>query len=230
MQIDSITKVLKSANQEGSFLNEDMIVSEGFLVSTSGKSSEYSIYEGWNLQCSRQCDQEWANDTINLLGSISQAGYDEDTLDNIINSIQSEDDHWVWVNKSLHCASDQYRWFYLYCEGRPQGVCLIFQPKESSLIRGDIFYIEFIAVAPWNRSNMHRERQYKGVGSILIRAALKYAVEVLGLTPGFSLLSLPQAETYYEGISMVHIESKDTPTMKHFELPTMEANQLLAAS
>jgi hypothetical protein len=80
---------------------------------------------------------------------------DQELLD-IISSISNEDDHWRWFDKAIHLKGEEYDWFHLYADEKPQAVCIIYHPKESALEPGNIFYIEYLAVAPWNRSCLIR--------------------------------------------------------------------------
>ena len=84
----------------------------------------------------------------------------------------------------------------MFADSKPQGACLIFHPKDSIIDSGDIFYIEFLAVAPWNIDNPRAKREFKGIGSLIIKCILNFAVNTLQLKPGFSLRSLPQAKGY----------------------------------
>ncbi len=44
-----------------------------------------------------------------------------------------------------------------------QGVCLIRQPEPAKLEEGNIFYIEYLATAPWNLPNPIARQQYRGL-------------------------------------------------------------------
>jgi hypothetical protein len=164
---------------------------------------------------------------IELFEHIENQGFDENRLEEVLASIQTGDHHWNWVAKSVNTARDEYEWFYLYADGEPQAACLIYHPKDSALERSNIFYVEFLAVAPWNRSCLVRERKYLGVGSSLLRAALNFSIDKLGLSPGFSLHSLPQASGYYAKLNMVNIEDRNKGPLLYFELPQVEANKFL---
>ncbi|MEE8044297.1 MAG: GNAT family N-acetyltransferase [Thermodesulfobacteriota bacterium] len=185
--------------------NSDEIAS-GELRSSSGTAVDNSITLGWNLIHSKECDDSWSQYNLKLLEHIDNQNYGEEELSKVLDSIQTEDFHWDWFAKSWAMRTAEYRWFYLYADNRPQGACVIYQPKDSALQTSNIFYVEFVAVAPWNRDCLIREREFLGVGTILLKAALEYSVNELGLTPGFSLHSLPQAQKYYEKFRMVNIE------------------------
>jgi len=205
-------------------------ISAGELLNSAKELVNYSITHGWNLISSKECDERWSQHTLELLEYIDSQEYDDEELSNIIDSIQTEDFHWNWFAKSFAMHASEYAWFYLYAENKPQGACVIYQPKGSALQKSNIFYVEFLAVAPWNRDCLIRERDLHGVGSILLKAVLDFSVNELGLSPGFSLHSLPQAKGYYEKLNMVNVKGLNKDALLYFELPEPEANIFLGAS
>lgn len=206
------------------------IIAEGKLSHSAGHQGNYTIRHGWDMVAAVQCDETWARSNIELLQNIEEQNFDDGRLAEVLDSIQTEDHHWDWFKKSYQFTSDEYEWFFLFSEDKPQGACLIYHPKDSALGDANIFYVEYLAVAPWNRNCLVRQREYKGVGSILLKAALKFSVEKLGLIPGFSLHSLPQAKEYYETLKMINIKSMDKGVLLYFELPQSEAHKLLGAA
>jgi len=88
--------------------------------------------------------------------------------------------------------------------------------------------VEFIAVAPWNRKVPYvRERQFKGVGAILLNKILHFCVNNTGLNPGFCLHSLPKAEPFYTSLKMLNVPSFTKDGLVYFELPRTEAEVFL---
>jgi len=206
------------------------VIDTGLLKNKSECTFDYEIQHGKSLVSSIRCDREWGEFSLNLYAQIKEANYSEEVLKDVLGSIQNEDDHWEWFNKSMCLNSEEYEWFFLYTEGKPQGVCLIYHPKKSALNGDNIFYIEFIAVAPWNRDSKVHERYFHGVGSVLIKSVLTFAVNDLALTPGFSLHSLPQAQAYYQKLKMVNLDDEDKGSLIYFELPKEEADKLLGVA
>ncbi len=207
-------------------LNEATALTNATLTATDGSTINYQILTGWDMKLSQQCDQQWSEYNIELFQFIHD-NFKDSELDEILESIQLEDKHWNWFNKSIHLYSDSYKWFYLLCDEEIQAVCVIYQPKKSILSSKQIFYIEFIAVAPWNRKNSIRDKKFRGLGTLLISSVLKYAIDELKLTPGFSLHSLPQATGYYKSLGMLHCEVADKERLKYFEIPSEKAVMLI---
>jgi len=202
----------------------------GEIRNNKDESVAYEIFHEWNIIRSAECDQQWSEFNLETLQKIETLQLSDNELELILSSFQSQDFHWRWTDKSMILRGKEYEWFYLYANGKAQGICVIYHPKASALESGEIFYVEYIAVAPWNRKSDIHEKQLKSVGTVLLQSALNFSVNTLGLRPGFSLHSLPQAKGYYEKLKMVHLSDLDKPGLNYFELPENEAAKLTKVS
>lgn len=173
---------------------------------------------GWDLVSANKCDKEWGEFNVRLLDYVDRLNCSDSERDGVLNSLFLEDSHWDWLTKSCCYIKDEYKWFYLIVENSVEAVCLMYQPKSSVIESKNVFYIEFIAVAPWNRDNPLEGKRFRGLGSILISCVARYAIDVLRLEPGFSLHSLPKASSYYERIGMINVPGYEKEGMKYFEM------------
>ncbi len=228
MDLEEIRRMINSGEISRDY--NSCVVDRGVLSSGTQDAVEFEVVHGWDICLAASCDDSWAKDDLNLMSYIDSLNLDDSELKEVLSSIQSEDNHWCWFKKAYQFSGSEYEWFFLYAEGLPQGACVIYHPKGSELRAANIFYVEYLAVAPWNRSCSVRERRFKGVGSNLLRSALKYSTVTLGLTPGFSLHSLPQATVYYEKLKMVRLSKFDKGRLCFFELPVNEAGNLLGTA
>lgn len=206
-------------------------IEQGELIHVSNAKFSYKIVHGWNLKSSMECDSVWKQGWLRLFTQIQQAEPDETKQNEILASISTEDFRWDWFRKAVAFVGDEYEWFHLYADGKPQAACLIYHPEASALEPGDIFYVKFVAVAPWNRTCDFRPREFRGLGEIILRAAQRFAVRELKLRPGFCLHSLPKAEGFYTKLKMVKVEGKeDAESLAYFELPQALATKLMEAN
>lgn len=218
----------KPGNMKKGSLRE---IEQGELMHVSKKTVPYKIVHGWDLKSSCECDTLWKQAWLALFEQIQQAEPDETKQNEILDSISIEDIHWDWFGKATAYCTDEYEWFHLYADGKPQAACLIYHPEASALEPGDIFYVKFAAVAPWNRDCKLRSREFFGLGKTILRAAQCFAVNELKLRPGFCLHSLPKAEIVYTKLKMVKVIGKeDAQSLAYFELPQAIATQLMEAS
>lgn len=205
-------------------------IEQGEITHVSKKNLPYKIVHGWSLESSVECDTFWKRGWLALFEQIQQAEPDEAKQNDILASISTEDFHWDWFRKAVDYSTDEYEWFHLYADGKPQAACLIYHPEASALEPGEIFYVKFVAVAPWNRDCDLRPREFRGLGKIILRAAQRFAVKELKLRPGFCLHSLPKAEVVYKTLKMVKVDGKeDSQSLSYYELPQRFATQLMEA-
>jgi len=209
-------------------------IGAGKLLSNAGKSVGYQINCGWDILSAHSCDKKWKSFNLKLLEWIKKQNYPEKELGSVLSKIQLHDMHWDWFKKSNVYRGDEYVWFYMFADEEPQGACLIYHPKESIINSGNIFYIEYVAVAPWNRANPMSERIFKGIGTLIIKNVLNYAVNTLHLQHGFSLHSVPPVVDYYKKIGMQHYPERDkkelSSVLPYFEMPPSGAVKMLGVA
>lgn len=226
MTIDDIKKMLDS----GMIAPTDKdIVERGQMTSLKGGHVEYQLHHGWDPAKAHLCDKTWGLFNVELMRFIKRQAYDDGQLRAALDQIQIDDSHWNWLMKSFCYRSSEYEWFFLMAEGYPQGACLIYHPKPSAIATGDIFYIEYVAVAPWNRVNPMSARTFKGIATILMRYATNYARKALKLRYGFCLHALPKAVPFYQRIGMVDYPPANKDDLPYFEMPEVCASKFAAA-
>lgn len=200
----------------------------GVKTNTTGKSISFQLLHGWDIALASKCDKEWTAKNIEILHCVKSSVTCEAELLQKISELQMEDAHWRWTAKAIHHSAQEYNWFFYLAQDAVQAACLIYHPKDSIIDGQGIFYIEYVAVAPWNRPNPLSAARFKGVGSDLIKYASKFATETLGLRPGFSLHSLPKAAAYYNKIGMTCFPERKKESLDYFEM-AKEAAQKFGA-
>ena len=198
-------------------IDDEQVIDKGLLNDDNSNEVDYRVTFGWDLISADTCDKKWKIYRFEVAEYIEK-NFEENEFSNIFAQMQVEDYHWEWLSKSLVYRSDEYKWFYLKTENNIEAACLAYHPKKSAVDSKDIFYIEFIAVAPWNRESPMSPKKLKGVGSTLLRAAVKYLVNSLGLTYRFGLHALPQARGYYQKIGMDYLPIGDKDSLEYFEM------------
>jgi len=197
----------------------DNVVEIGNIQDIYGKNKQYKIVQGLDFEKALIINDNWGRFTWNIFEKIRHAGYSNSEIYNMLSQINAEDLHWDWGGKSMVLNGSQYEWFYFHINGRPHGACVFHHPEKSELNTDDIFYVEYIAVAPWNRTHDFNKAELKGVGTILLKCALKYSLSHLNLGHGFSLHSLPQASGFYKNKGMIAIPNKEKDGLDYYELP-----------
>lgn len=108
--------------------------------------------------------------------------------------------HWDWRNKTTNCSGQlSYQSFAIECAGMTQGLMIVNTIKRcriSSQVNKHLVYVEYVEAAPWNRNSSPTRPQFKGVGTVLIAAAIQLSIDE-GNQGRIGLHSLPQADTFY---------------------------------
>lgn len=225
MEIEELRRQIDSGKFK--LANSCNCIKSGNLIDSEGKSVEYEINHGWDILSATSCDCQWASFNMKLFEYIKEQDYSEQELETVLSGIQIEHLHWNWFKKSVCYTSDGYEWFYFFADEKPQGASLIYHPKDSIIDSENIFYMEFLEVAPWNRDNPIAKRKFKGIGSLIIKHVLNFAVNKLRLKPGFSLHSLPQSIDYYKKIGMVNYPERNDKDLAYFEMSRTKSKEML---
>jgi hypothetical protein len=216
LTVDEIKNLIASGKVTAS---TDDVIANGIINAFDGSKVDYTLHYGWDIVKSNDCDERWHKFNLRLMRWIDEQNYDPQTLAAVLAEIQVDDHHWEWFKKSLCYRTDEYHWFFLMANGVPQGACLLLHPKQSAFSARDVFYIEFIAVAPWNRENPMEPRTFKGLGTRMIKSIIAFGLGKLSFGHGFSLHALPRAADFYLKIGMHKVAQYDKGKLQYFEMP-----------
>jgi hypothetical protein len=143
-----------------------------------------------------------------------------------------EDWHWDWHKKSeVFGGRLDYQGFALICGGRTQGLMLcslVRMAREPSQRNQHLVYIEFVHTAPWNRVGATPDPLYKGVGGILVAAAVSLSLEQ-EFKGRIGLHSLPHSEAWYRGYcGMTDLGiDEDYQQLRYFEMTAEQATKFV---
>jgi hypothetical protein len=93
----------------------------------------------------------------------------------------------------------------------------------------NLVYIEYVETAPWNRKELgFTPQRYRGVGSILIRAAIEHSQQT-EFKGRIGLHSLPQADRFYaEKVRMTDMGIDDKyHNLRYFEMSPEQAEAFI---
>lgn len=179
---------------------------------------QYRVFHGWDIARAYKADNQWGNFNAELLDYIQNQNYSEADLQKVLDQIQIHDSHWCWFDKHYAFKSEEYNWFFLEVNNITEGICLTYHPKESVFDSSEIFYIEYIAVAPWNRKNPYRDRKLYGLGSILMQTVCEFFLKKYKYKFRFSLHSVEKAKEFYEKVGMTRFSEYDKKDLYFYEM------------
>lgn len=148
----------------------------------------------------------------------------------VLTDNQIVDYTWDWIRISKQPQTDfDRKTFYLVKGGTVQGALHAKFPKKSELYQDEnLVYVDYFAVAPWNRKHFGQTPLYKGVGTSLFLHALNYS-HSLGYSGIVGLHSLIQAEPFYYKLGMIALYKDQAYSgMTYFELPREIAKDFLS--
>jgi hypothetical protein len=100
--------------------------------------------------------------------------------------------------------------------------------RLAEQVNKHLVYIDFLEAAPWNRKGGGSLPKYKGVGSVLVAAAIKLSMDE-GNHGRIGLHSLPQADSFYQAVCRMTDLGPD-PLYPKFPLRYFEMTEKQAAS
>ncbi len=139
------------------------------------------------------------------------------------------DSHWNWYEKNQSMQGSVHRIFALLnCEvvEALMRVDLSTPSQIQHATRTPIVYVEYLAVAPWNRPAIQSRPRFKGFGTLLLGAAVSLSFEE-GMDGRCGLHSLTQSEGFYIHAGMENLGVDKTCGLKYFEFSPDAARKFL---
>lgn len=200
------------------------VITTGNIIDSSGIEHEYKIIHGKDINYNLLLNKSWKTYELDLVQRLLKPSMGNDEIFKLICDLQFHDIKWNWLWKFGHYSNDFiYDWFFILIEDTIQAVSLTMHPKESVFEKDNIFYIEYIAVAPWNRTSTKYQKRYSGLGSIIIKTISKYFSEKFNYRPGFSLSAVPEAIPFYQKIGMTPVPAYDNEGLSFYEFEREKA-------
>lgn len=185
-----------------------------------------------NSQLALQSQQEWNMYQSDILFKIYQLALDN-TNDGSIYKEQLSDVLYniEWKHKANNLYDlNNYHWFYLRVNHSIEGVCVVSFPEDSKLTTNNkLCYIDFIAVSPQNRKSHNKAlstRKFQGLGTMLIKIVLQYAINYFKADYGLCLHSLEQSRNFYDNLQMNYLEKHNYSGLYYYEMTDTIANNL----
>lgn len=111
--------------------------------------------------------------------------------------------HWQWRRKAAYYAGrGGYSFVGIQADNALQGMMLVSENRVSRLpgqTATSLLYVDYIAAAPWNLRTVTASPRFRGVGRLLIEAAVALSTDA-GWSGRVGLHSLPQAESFYRDV------------------------------
>ena len=171
-------------------------------------------------------EAEWVPELLRALQRLRRAGVERKHW--------PQSRHWDWRRKTEALQGMLGNpGFSLVCAGLTQGMMLVDAVTKRCRIEAQkgqhLIYVLFVENAPWNRKELFDPPRYRGIGSILIRAAVELS-KVEEFKGRIGLHSLPQANAFYAntcGMTDLGID-QDYEGLRYFEMTPEQAEAFIA--
>ncbi len=193
------------------------------LECETGQYVSALLLEGVDVEYARAVDDRWVTFVATETAKAQAAGTPIGPQDH---------GHWRWERKvgaTAHLLS--FPTMAVECNGIPQGMMLLKTDGAVGRLPDQtghpLVYVHFVATAPWNDTRVVEQPKYRGVGMVLMYAAVQTSVD-LGFKGRLGLHSLPGAEKFYEKIGMTCMgPDEKSQNLKYFEMTAAVAAAFL---
>lgn len=148
----------------------------------------------------------------------------QEKWDEISGKLLVQDQHWKWRTKCSIAPGTKRRVFSLLNSGEVEAaMMLLFGENSRDQSPRPIVYVDFVAVAPWNRKAFQDPQRFRGLGTVMLGAAVEVS-RTAGHEGRCGLHSLPQSEGFYRQIGMRDFGLDASKQMRYFEFDASGAS------
>ena len=157
---------------------------------------------------------------------------DRDLWNNILQNLECPDAMWDWpaiADPSKMGAA--YTSFCIYANGEVQAAMVLnltMRCRYSSQVNEHMVYIDYLAIAPWNRRAFRNPIEFQGLGTVMLGIAIELSKQE-GWKGRIGLHSLPQSEGFYakHRMELIGIDTKKEDLM-YCEFTEVGADRFLS--
>lgn len=140
-----------------------------------------------------------------------------------------QDHHWHWRNKCSIAPGSNRRIFSLLNANEVEAAMMLLFGKTSRDPGTPlpIVYVDYVAVAPWNRKVVQEPQRFKNLGTVMLGAAVATSI-ASGLDGRCGLHSLPQSEGFYRRLGMIDFGTDPAySSLRYFEFTAQAARNFV---
>lgn len=139
--------------------------------------------------------------------------------------------HWDWRQKRAGMANLlAYPGFSVVAQGVTQGLAQVDLTRSARAAQHQgkpLAYVDYLEVAPWNRSDLGNVPRLKGVGTALLTAAVALSMDE-DFKGRLGLHSLPQADEFYRRLGLIDLgPDAACQGLRYFEMTEDQARAFL---
>jgi hypothetical protein len=168
---------------------------------------ELALLKFFELSDTEQTDDQW----IQIMGDMAV-----------------QDRRWDWRNKCAIAPGTNRRVFGILNGSEVEAAMLLLFGKTSRHAPpAPIVYVDYVAVAPWNRPPIQTPQRFRGLGTVLMGKAVTVS-HSSGFQGRCGLHSLPQSIRFYQKLGMTDLGADPAyQSLHYFEFTDTAAQQFL---
>lgn len=176
-----------------------------------GQPFKIDLVEGLDEDHVRYIEDQWApiikrqyDRALLAYFTLPPARQTNDEFLDLLAKFGVPDPKWNWREKCSIAATGPNRKTYglLNADHVEAAMMLLFgKNSRDSGLGLPLVYVDYVAVAPWNRRAIQAPERFHGLGTVMLGTAIEVS-RLLGLDGRCGLHSLPSAEGFYRRIGM----------------------------
>ena len=174
-----------------------------------GKPLKIDLAEGMDAAHIDFIEQQWApllerqyNLALLHFFQIPSALQTEEKWNEVLGTFGAQDSHWEWrVKCTVAPGTNRLIFSLLNANEVESAMLLLFGKKSWEGSARPIVYVDYVAVAPWNRREIQDPQRFRHLGTVMLGSAVARSIS-MGLEGRCGLHSLPQSEGFYRRIGM----------------------------
>lgn len=195
----------------------DIFLTDG----TTGEAVKAQLFEGMEAHNIDQHENIWIPRLSSHNQNLTRLG---------VRDGWAEDAHWRWSKKVDHTAGQLgFKHFAIEVDGNTEGLMLLRLIANKSRIDTpkELVYVDYLSVAPHNRSSIMKPPKYRSIGTVLFSSAVQVS-EAEGMNGRAGLHSLPAAAAWYLKLGLTDFGPDQTvQNLNYFELSSEKAKAFL---
>lgn len=140
----------------------------------------------------------------------------------------AQDSHWQWRAKCSVAPGTNRRIFALLnADGVEAAMCLLFGKQSRVANPLPVVYVDYVAVAPWNRKEVQNPLRFRRLGTVMLGTAVAVSLS-MDLEGRVGLHSLSQSEGFYRRIGMSDFGTDAAYSfLRYFEFSNQAAREFM---
>ena len=147
----------------------------------------------------------------------------------ILGKLGIPDKHWNWTRKCAVAPSTNRKVYGLLNADHVEAAMMLLHGKSTRDTASGlpIIYVDYLAVAPWNRTPIQNPERFRKLGTVMLGAAVEVS-RTLGMDGRCGLHSLPSSEGFYRRIGMKDLAiDPNYHNLRYFEFDSYAAMSFL---